>query len=253
MAPATTRSSKHRSTKKNKGKLAHIDDDLATVKEYFDRGLLATIDPGVSDVFYAAGVNGDHVSFTASELETIMRTEHNQRILDRVKAEHPEVLAAEEELSKHDSSTTDADELVAELKCWGKHRKTLNNFYGHDGPKTQPGDVEPGDTEGVGQPIFLKFKLDASIDRQRRDAYIAKNLFDVFGDKKTGEFPLLVMEDWAGRHVQPNLPISSSELYKVLVAQGFKVLLISKNLTSKKCDQGKDAALSMLAIIKSLI
>ncbi|KAJ2713286.1 hypothetical protein H4R19_002328 [Coemansia spiralis] len=230
VAPATTGSSGFRSTKKTKGGLPYVDDHLTTVKEYYDKKLLVAIDPGVRDVFYAASIKGNYARITTRELEKITRTERDRRILNRVKAEHPEVLAAEEELSKHDFSTTDGDELFAALKCWGKHHKTLSEFYGHGGPKTQP-----GNRGGGGQPIYLKFRINAHINRQRRNAYIAKKLFDAFGDKKTGEFPLLVMGDWAGRHMRSHAPIRSSGLCKMLVAHGFKVMLIDEYLTSKIC------------------
>ncbi|KAJ2766543.1 hypothetical protein IWQ57_004317 [Coemansia nantahalensis] len=117
---------------------------MAMLMGYLNGAGVVTIDPGYTHLIVAVGSNGVVLKFSRSEDGKITKVDIYRAICEGEKANAPDVVAAEQDLSAHPLDTEDGDEFEAAIACRAKHRPTLIAHYGHDGPRTMP--APRGDT-----------------------------------------------------------------------------------------------------------
>ncbi|KAJ2616907.1 hypothetical protein H4S08_000579, partial [Coemansia sp. RSA 1365] len=88
------------------------------------------------------------------------------------------------------------------------------------------------------QPLHCKLQESAYIDRQRMDANVACSL-----RKKFGLDPTLVLGNWSAGMMRHHPPIPGKGLRRMLIEQGFQVLLIDEFKTSTWCPYCKEEQL----------
>ncbi len=196
--------------KDEKQELLYITDLLKSQIESYDN--FVPNDPGVQEPINMMDSQGNRFRYTRAQRRFETKSKLHAQILEKAKKKTPEVLAAEEELSKCCKKTTDFKTFCKYLQVRHKHYEVLSEFYQ--------------------RPLWQKLKWYRYINTQKSEAKVRKNLKETFGENT-----LYVLGDGgaAARNLHCGPPTICLRVRKIVGGKDFHSVMIDEFRTSKLC------------------
>ena len=196
--------------KNEKQELLYITDLLKNQIESYDN--IVVNDPGVQEPINMMDSQGNRYRYTRAQRRFETKSKLHAQILEKEKKKIPEVLAAEEEISKCCKKTSDFKTFCKYLQVRAKHYDLLSEFYQ--------------------RPIWQKQRWYRYINTQKSEAKVRKNLKETFGRNS-----LYVLGDGgaAAKNLHCGPPTICLRVRKIVGGKDFHSVMLDEFRTSKLC------------------
>ncbi|KAL0080489.1 hypothetical protein F4703DRAFT_1868955 [Phycomyces blakesleeanus] len=197
--------------------------DLSPEQHEIICGRCVLIDPGRRGLLYCMHEESTVKAprcyrYTSNQKNIRLKRTKFRHILQDLKAQAPNVIAAEREISQTSGRANNTTNFAFHTSVKAANSSILSSFYTSTVSRTSK------------KPLFRKLRFSSYINQRKASERLAKDI-----RAKFGQDCVLVMVNWSAHHNRYHEHIKGVEMRNLLRKHGFNVCLIDEYATSRYC------------------